>query len=77
MNMPVREAMEATELSIPPVISTIVTFVYYFGIVSEATMFFKAVIIAVIIVLQSEPMRNWFAKRSKAKAMAKGGAQNV
>ena len=50
---------------------------YYFGIVSEATMFFKAVIIAVIIVLQSEPVRNWFSKRSKAKAMAKGGALNV
>ena len=48
-----------------------------FGIVSEATMFFKAVIIAVIIVLQSEPVRNWSAKRSKAKAMAKGGALNV
>ena len=59
------------------IIRTIVTFVYYFGIVSEATMFFKAVIIAVIIVLQSEPVRNWFSKRSKAKAMAKGGALNV
>lgn len=59
------------------IIRTIVTFVYYFGIVSEATMFFKAVIIAVIIVLQSEPVRNAFAKRSKAKAMAKGGALNV
>ena len=59
------------------IIRTIVTFVYYFGIVSEATMFFKAVIIAVIIVLQSEPVRNWSAKRSKAKAMAKGGALNV
>ena len=35
------------------IIRTIVTFVYYFGIVSEATMFFKAVIIAVIIVLLS------------------------
>ena len=59
------------------IIRTIVTFVYYFGIVSEATMFFKAVIIAVIIVLQSEQVRNWFSKRSKAKAMAKGGALNV
>jgi len=59
------------------IIRTIITFVYYFGIVSEATMFFKAVIIAVIIVLQSEPVRNWTAKRSKARAMAKGGAQNV
>ena len=63
------------------IIRTIVTFVYYFGIVSEATMFFKACIIAVVIVLQSEPMREYFAKRAKrrnaAKAMAKGGVQNV
>lgn len=63
------------------IIRTIVTFVYYFGIVAEATMAFKALIIAVIIVLQSEPVREWFAKRTKnrnaAKAMAKGGAQNV
>ena len=62
-------------------IRTIVTFVYYFGIVSEATMAFKALIIAVVIVLQSEPVREYFAKRTKtrnaAKAMAKGGAQNV
>ena len=63
------------------IIRTIVTFVYYFGIVSEATMAFKAMIIAVVIVLQSEPVREYFAKRAKnrdaAKAMAKGGAQNV
>ena len=63
------------------IIRTIVTFVYYFGIVSEATMAFKALIIAVVIVLQSEPVREYFAKRSKsraaAKAMAKGGVQNV
>lgn len=63
------------------IIRTIVTFVYYFGIVSEATMAFKALIIAVVIVLQSEPVREYFAKRTKnrnaARAMAKGGAQNV
>ena len=63
------------------IIRTIVTFVYYFGIVSEATMAFKALIIAVVIVLQSEPVREYFAKRSKsraaAKAMAKGSVQNV
>ena len=47
------------------IIRTIVTFVYYFGIVSEATMAFKALIIAVVIVLQSEPAREWFAKRAK------------
>jgi len=40
------------------IIRTIVTLVYYFGIASEATMAFKAMIIAVVIVLQSEPVRN-------------------
>ena len=56
------------------IIRTIVTLVYYFGIVSEATMAFKAVIIAVVIVLQSEPVREYFAKKTKARALAKGGA---
>ena len=56
------------------IIRTIVTFVYYFGIAPEATMAFKALVIAVVIVLQSEPVRNWTAKRAAAKAMAKGGA---
>ena len=59
------------------IIRTIVTFVYYFGIASEATMAFKALIIAVVIVLQSEPVRNWMAKRAKARearhALVKGG----
>ena len=49
------------------IIRTIVTFVYYFGIVSEATMAFKALIIAVVIVLQSEPVREYFAKRARMK----------
>ena len=53
------------------IIRTIVTFVYYFGIVAEATMAFKAMIIAVVIVLQSEPVREYFAKRSEARARAK------
>ena len=60
------------------IIRTIVTFVYYFGIASEATMAFKAMIIAVVIVLQSEPVRNWMAKRAKmretSRVAAKGGA---
>ena len=56
------------------IIRTIVTFVYYFGISAEATMAFKAMIIAVVIVLQSEPVRNWMSKRAQARAMAKGGA---
>ena len=59
------------------IIRTIITFVYYFGVSPESTMAFKALIIAVIIVLQSEPVRNWMAKRaasrSQAKAMMKGG----
>ena len=48
------------------IIRTIVTFVYYFGIVAEATMAFKALIIAVVIVLQSAPVREYFAKRTIA-----------
>lgn len=56
------------------IIRTIVTFVYYFGIVSEATMAFKALIIAVVIVLQSEPVRNYMARRTKQRsAVLKGG----
>jgi len=59
------------------IIRTIITFVYYFGVSPESTMAFKAMIIAVIIVLQSEPVRNWMARRaagrSQAKAMMKGG----
>ena len=53
------------------IIRTIVTFVYYFGIVSEATMAFKALIIILVIVLQSEPVRQRMAKLGKKKA--KGG----
>lgn len=53
------------------IIRTIVTFVYYFGIVAEATMAFKALIIAVVIVLQSEPVRRYFAKRAVKR---EGGA---
>jgi len=56
------------------IIRTIITFVYYFGVSPDSTMAFKAMIIAVIIVLQSEPVRNWMAKRSQARAMVKGGA---
>ena len=57
------------------IIRTIVTFVYYFGISAEATMAFKAMIIAVVIVLQSEPVRNWMSKRAQMRALAKGGAR--
>ena len=53
------------------IIRTIVTLVYFFGIASEATMAFKALIIAVVIVLQSEPVSNYIARRARARAMAK------
>ena len=55
------------------IIRTIVTFVYYFGISAEATMAFKALIIAVVIILQSEPVRIWMAKRAEMRALARGG----
>ncbi len=57
------------------IIRTIITFVYYFGVSPDSTMAFKAMIIAVIIVLQSEPVRNWMAKRSQARDMLKGGVR--
>ncbi len=56
------------------IIRTIVTFVYYFGISAEATMAFKAMIIAVVIVLQSEPVRVWMSKRAGERKAVKGGA---
>ena len=52
------------------IIRTIVTFVYYFGIVSEATMAFKALIIIVVMVLQSEPVRRKMSAMGKKKALA-------
>ena len=52
---------------------SIVTFVYYFGIVAEATMAFKALIIAVVIILQSEPVREYFARRSDRRLRLKQG----
>lgn len=55
------------------IIRTITTLVLYFGIVSEAIMAFKALIIAVVIVLQSEPVRNAIAKRRGMKRLAMGG----
>lgn len=61
------------------IIRTIVTFVYYFGIVSEATMAFKALIIIVVIVLQSEPVRQKMAKMNKKKSASsvKGGVSHA
>lgn len=59
------------------IIRTIVTFVYYFGIVSEATMAFKALIIAVVIVLQSEPVREYFAKRQRRRESLNTGGETA
>ena len=55
------------------IIRTITTLVLYFGIVSEAIMAFKALIIAIVIVLQSEPVRNAMAKRRGMKRSLMGG----
>lgn len=49
------------------IMRTIITLVYFFGVVSEAILAFEAVIIAVVIVLQSEPVRRAMARRSRAK----------
>jgi simple sugar transport system permease protein len=48
------------------IVRTIITFVLYFGVVSEAIMAFKALIIAVVIILQSEPVRKWMSRRRSA-----------
>ncbi len=55
------------------IIRTIITFVYYFGIAAEATLAFKALIVAVVIILQSEPVRKWFARRGEQVAAVTGG----
>lgn len=56
------------------IIQTIVTLVYFFGVVSEAIMAFEAMIIAVVIVLQSEPVRKAMANRKTSRKNAMGGA---
>lgn len=55
------------------IIRTITTLVLYFGVVSEAIMAFKALIIAVVIVIQSEPVRNAIAKHRTKKRNVMGG----
>ncbi|MDR3052186.1 MAG: ABC transporter permease [Oscillospiraceae bacterium] len=62
------------------IIRTITTLVYYFGIQADAIMAFKAMIIAVVIVLQSEPVRKWMAglrKPLKSAEAAAGGAYHA
>ena len=53
------------------IIRTITTLVYYFGITSESIMAFKAVIILIVIVIQSEPVGKWQATRQARRQ--KGG----
>lgn len=57
------------------IIRTITTFVFFFGIGSDAIMAFKALIIAVVIVIQSEPVRKWMANRSEAKRAKTSGGE--
>ena len=52
------------------IIRTITTLVYYFGITSESIMAFKAAIILVVIVIQSEPVGKWLATRNARKQKA-------
>lgn len=52
------------------IIRTITTLVYYFGITSESIMAFKAVIILVVIIIQSEPVRKKLAVRKSRKQKA-------
>lgn len=52
------------------IIRTITTLVYYFGITSESIMAFKAVIILVVIIIQSEPVRRRLAVRKSRKQKA-------
>ena len=55
------------------IMRTIITLVYFFGIVSEAILAFEAMIIAVVIVLQSEPVRRAMSKRSHRRKETTGG----
>ena len=52
------------------IIRTITTLVYYFGLTSESIMAFKAVIILVVIIIQSEPVRKRLAVRKSRKQKA-------
>jgi galactofuranose transport system permease protein len=55
------------------IMRTIITLVYFFGIVSEAILAFEAMIIAVVIVLQSEPVRKAMARRGHKRKETTGG----
>jgi simple sugar transport system permease protein len=55
------------------IIRTITSLVLYFGVVSEAIMAFKAMIIAVVIILQAEPVRKAMANRKLTRSRVMGG----
>ncbi len=55
------------------IMRTIITLVYFFGIVSEAILAFEAMIIAVVIVLQSEPVRKAMLRRGHKRRETTGG----
>jgi simple sugar transport system permease protein len=55
------------------IIRTITSLVLYFGVVSEAIMAFKAMIIAVVIILQAEPVRKAMANRRLTRSRVLGG----
>lgn len=51
------------------IIRTITTFIYYFGITAEAILAFKALVVALVIILQSEPVRKFFATRAQQRRL--------
>jgi len=55
------------------IIRTITTIAFYFGVYAEAIMAFKALIIAIVIILQSEPVRKYFATRAQRRQVLMGG----
>ena len=55
------------------IIRTITTIAFYFGVVAEAIMAFKALVVAVVIILQSEPVRKYFAMRAQRRQTLMGG----
>lgn len=55
------------------IIRAITVLLLYLGVVAEAIMAFKAMIIAIVIVLQSEPVRRAFARRRSGHKKAIGG----
>ncbi len=59
------------------ILQTIITLVYFFGIVSEAILAFEAMVIAVVIVLQSEPVQKLITSGMRRRREMKGGAADA